>query len=320
MNTLRKAEIAQGVSQISIGEEQAQQRLDNFLVRHLKGVPKSHVYRLLRTGQVRVNSGRVDAAYRLREGDLVRLPPVRVAQAPEAPADIEADLGVTVVFEDAAVLVVDKPSGLAVHGGSGVSAGVIERLRAQRPRAPFLELVHRLDKDTSGLLMVAKKRTALTELHRQLRDGEVDKHYLALVTGRWRNARQRVRAPLRRYLTADGERRVAVDDEGMSADTLFTLRQAWPGHALLEAELGTGRTHQIRVHLAHVGFPVAGDTKYGKVEVNKTLRARGLRRLFLHAERLGFVHPLNGEKIQLESPLPGELQDFLTQLEEENHP
>lgn len=317
MNTFRKEEIAQSVAQVTIGEEQATQRIDNFLMRHLKGVPKSHVYRLLRTGQVRVNKGRVDAAYRLCQGDIVRLPPVRVAAAPPAPAAAEVAAAMVVAYEDEALLVIDKPAGLAVHGGSGESSGVIERLRAQRPRAPLLELVHRLDKDTSGLLMVAKKRSALTEMHRQMRDGEVGKHYLALVAGKWRNARQRVRAPLRRYLTAEGERRVAVDAEGMSADTLFTQVRKWPGYALLDAELGTGRTHQIRVHLAHLGFPIAGDTKYGDAQSNKSLRALGLRRLFLHAARLSFRHPLKEERISLESPLPEDLQGFIDALREE---
>lgn len=316
MNTSRKEEISRNVAQVTIGEEQAQQRIDNFLMRALKGVPKSHVYRLLRTGQVRVNSARVSADYRLKTGDVVRLPPVRVAAPAAVPDADEAATELPVCYEDEALLVIDKPAGVAVHGGSGVSSGVIERLRVQRPAAPFLELVHRLDKDTSGLLMLAKKRSALTEMHRQLRDGEIDKHYLALVAGKWRNATQRVRAPLRRYLTGDGERRVAVDDGGMSADTLFTRERIWPGFALLDAKLGTGRTHQIRVHLAHIGFPVAGDTKYGGAEANRSLRARGLRRLFLHAARLGFTHPLKGGKIQLESPLPEELRLFLDQLNE----
>ncbi len=311
LNTLRKEK----VSLVEIGEEQAEQRIGNFLVRQLKGVPKSHVYRLLRTGQVRVNSGRIDAAYRLQTGDVVRLPPVRVAQREEAPAGLDESDPLAVVFEDEALLVIHKPAGLAVHGGSGISAGVIESLRAQRPQARFLELVHRLDRDTSGLLMVAKKRSALTEMHRQMRAGEVEKHYLALVIGRWHNPKQRVRAPLLRYLTAEGERRVSVDPQGQSADTLFLLQKSWSAFALLEAQLGTGRTHQIRVHLSHLGFPIAGDAKYGNAERNKDLRKCGLRRLFLHAGTLAFQHPLKPEKIRLEAPLPKDLSDFLQQLE-----
>ncbi|MFN0316857.1 MAG: RluA family pseudouridine synthase [Burkholderiales bacterium] len=312
MSTLRKE-----VSQVEIGEEEAQQRIDNFLVRTFKGVPKSHVYRLLRTGQVRVNSGRIDADYRLQQGDVVRLPPVRTAQAPLAEGAAPGD-PLPIVLEDDALLVVDKPAGLAVHGGSGISSGVIEQLRAQRPQARFLELVHRLDRDTSGLLMVAKKRSALTEMHRQLREGEVEKHYLALVLGHWRNAKQRVRAPLLRYLTQEGERRVSVDAEGQSADTLFLLQKAWPQFALLEAQLGTGRTHQIRVHLSHLGFPIAGDSKYGDTEKNKALKKRGLHRLFLHAAKLSFVHPVKKEKIHLGAPLPRELADFMGRLEQDD--
>jgi len=308
----------EAVAQIRIGAEQAGQRIDNFLVRQLKGVPKSHVYRLLRTGQVRVNSARIGADYRLQEDDLVRLPPVRTAQPSSPPTDAAAGVELPVVYEDEALLVVDKPAGVAVHGGSGVSAGVIEQLRVQRPKAPFLELVHRLDKDTSGLLALAKKRSALTAMHQQLREGQVEKHYLALVTGRWRNARQRVRAPLRRYLTADGERRVNVDADGMSADTLFVLQQSWPGYALLDAELGTGRTHQIRVHLQHLGFPIAGDSKYGHAETNRTLRGLGLRRMFLHAARLSFNHPLKSEKITLTAPIPQELDAFLQRITEDS--
>ncbi len=311
LSTLRKA-----VSLVEIGEEQAEQRIDNFLVRELKGVPKSHIYRVLRTGQVRVNSGRIGASYRLKTGDLVRLPPVRTAQPLAAEAATPSD-PLLVVHEDDALLVIGKPAGLAVHGGSGISSGVIEQLRAQRPQARFLELVHRLDRDTSGLLMVAKKRSALTEMHRQLREGEVEKRYLVLVLGHWRNPKQRVRAPLMRYLTEEGERRVSVDPEGQSADTLFLLQASWPGFALLEAQLGTGRTHQIRVHLSHLGFPIAGDSKYGDGERNKELKRLGLRRLFLHAAKLSFRHPLKDEKIHLDAPLPRELADFLHRLKQD---
>ncbi|MSQ60762.1 MAG: RluA family pseudouridine synthase [Betaproteobacteria bacterium] len=312
LSTLRKE-----VSQVEIGEEEVQQRIDNFLVRTFKGVPKSHVYRLLRTGQVRVNSGRIDADYRLQLGDMVRLPPVRTAQASVTTWDAPAD-PLAVVLEDEALLVVDKPAGLAVHGGSGISSGIIEQLRAQRPQARFLELVHRLDRDTSGLLMVAKKRSALTEMHRQLREGEIEKRYLALVLGPWRNARQRVKAPLLRYLTQEGERRVSVDAQGQSADTLFLLQKAWPQFALLEAQLGTGRTHQIRVHLSHLGFPIAGDSKYGHANRNKALNKRGLHRMFLHAAKLSFTHPIKKEKIHLGAPLPKELADFLSLLEQDD--
>jgi 23S rRNA pseudouridine955/2504/2580 synthase len=313
LNTLRKEE----VTQIAIDEVYAEQRVDNFLLRELKGVPKSHIYRLLRTGQVRVNSGRIDASYRLRVGDLVRLPPVRRAEPTTTPGEAVSERHqspLVVVYEDDALIVLNKPAGIAVHGGSGISLGVIERLRAERLQARFLELVHRLDRDTSGLLMVAKKRPALTALHRQLREGLVEKRYLVLVAGRWRNAKQRVRLPLLRYLDAEGERRVSVDAEGQSADTLFLLRQHFLGFSLLEAQLGTGRTHQIRVHLAHLGFPVVGDQKYGNPELNRNLRKYGLRRMFLHAANLSLSHPLTGEPLAFRAELPEELAAFLASL------
>jgi len=303
------------VSRHRIDPEAAGQRIDNYLVKILKGVPKSHVYRILRGGEVRVNRGRIGPDYRLQSGDEVRLPPVRVAERPPRrapPADARLELAI--LFEDEHLLALDKPSGLAVHGGSGVSFGVIEQLRARRPQARFLELVHRLDRDTSGVLLLAKKRGALTALHAALREGRVKKYYLALVKGQWRGPQQSVRLSLHKYVLASGERRVAVNAAGQEAHTVFRLAQAWREFSLLRAELKTGRTHQIRVHLAHLGFPIAGDDKYGDTELNKRLASAGLKRMFLHASSVGFEHPASGSVLTLDAPLPAELVAFLNTL------
>ena len=303
------------VSRHQIGEEAAGQRIDNYLLKILKGVPKSHIYRILRSGEVRINSGRIGADYRLRAGDEVRLPPLRTAQrAQRAVPPVNARLEQAIVFEDDHLLVLNKPSGLAVHGGSGVSFGVIEQLRAQRPQARFLELVHRLDRDTSGVLLLAKKRSALTAMHAQLRTGRVKKYYLVLVKGKWRNPKQAVRLNLHRYVLASGERRVAIRAEGQESHTVFELQQAWREFSLLRAELKTWRTHQIRVHLAHLGFPIAGDDKYGDFELNKRLQQAGLKRMFLHASKVSFEHPARRELLVLEAPLPAPLQNFLKTL------
>jgi len=297
-------------SWIEVDEGGAGQRIDNFLVARLKGVPKSHVYRILRSGEVRVNSGRVAASRRLEIGDRIRIPPIRVAEreAGDAPAPA---LDLPVLFEDDCILAVDKPAGLAVHGGSGIAHGAIERLRAGRPQARFLELVHRLDRETSGVLLLAKKRAALTALHEDLRERAMDKRYLAAVAGRVRDKVRRVKAQLRKFSTGEGERRVAVDErEGQEAETLFRLLARNDEFSLLEAELLTGRTHQIRVHLAHIGHPILGDEKYGDFALNQALRKRGLKRMFLHAAELSFVHPVTGERVTVRSPLPADLEAF----------
>jgi len=304
MNDLSKAR----ARTLEVGEEAAAQRIDNFLLRHLKGVPKSHVYRVLRSGEVRVNSGRVKPEYRLQAGDRVRVPPIRVSQEQKVkakPAEFP------VVYEDAAVLVLDKPAGVAVHGGSGVSFGVIESLRASRPQAKFLELAHRLDRDTSGLLVVAKKRAALVELHRMLREGEVAKEYLTVTRGQWEGAGRELRESLHKYVDAKGERRVAVHEGGKDAVTRVRVLKTSAAFSLLQVSLVTGRTHQIRVHLAHAGHPVLGDAKYGDFELNRRLEKSGVRRLFLHAGRLAFAHPLTREKIELKAPLPAEIRTFV---------
>ncbi len=299
-----------------IDESAAGQRIDNYLLRLARGVPKSHVYRILRSGQVRVNGRRVQQTYRLAEGDEVRIPPLRTAtrQQMSSPAPGRT---LPVVYEDEAMLVIDKPAGKAVHGGSGISHGVIEQLRVQRPQQRMLELAHRLDRETSGLLLVAKKRSALTALHDMLRDGQVSKRYLTLVRGRWPNPLQHVRAPLLKYLTPEGERRVRVAEDGKPAHTVVRLLKRWREFSLLEVDLRTGRTHQIRVHLTHLGFPLCGDDKYGDFALNKALETRGLKRMFLHAAGLALAHPLSGQALDFEAPLPSELQAFVDQLDAE---
>ncbi len=313
MNEVRR----DAVTLQDVGDESDGQRLDNYLARLLKGVPKSHIYRILRSGEVRVNGGRAKPDTRLAAGDRVRVPPIRVAERAEpAPA---RPLAAAVLYEDDALLAIDKPAGLAVHGGSGIAHGVIEQLRAARPEARFLELVHRLDRETSGVLLVAKKRTALTALHAAWRDGAVDKRYQVLVRGAWRDAMRRVDLPLHRETTADGDRRVRVDRQGQHALTIFRRLAAWPRHApplaLLEAELRTGRTHQIRVHLTHLGFPLAGDDKYGDYAWNRELAKTGLKRMFLHAASLSLAHPLTGAPLALASPLPDDLARYVAGLD-----
>jgi 23S rRNA pseudouridine955/2504/2580 synthase len=303
---------------LTISEDEADQRIDNFLLRVCKGVPKSHIYRVLRSGEVRVNKGRIDQTYRLKQGDVVRIPPVRVAER-EVRAVPGAEFDI--LLEDAHLLVIDKPAGVAVHGGSGVSYGVIEQLRAARPQAKFLELVHRLDRETSGILLLAKKRSALTNLHEQIREGRLDKRYLTLVHGDWCNARQHVKLPLFKYTTPDGERRVRVQADGLPSHTVFNLVRRYGEFALLEAELKTGRTHQIRVHLASTGFPIAGDDKYGDFGLNRALQKvegnrRALKRMFLHAHQITFLHPDTGVPVTLKAPLPPECRQFLNSLDE----
>lgn len=296
--------------------EEAGQRIDNFLFRVFKGVPKSHVYRIIRSGEVRVNKGRIDQTYRLKEGDLIRIPPLKVSEKTGKAIPART---FDVLYEDDCLLVINKPAGVAVHGGSGVSFGVIEQLRASAPKTKFLELVHRLDKETSGILVLAKKRSALVKLHEQVRAGSIDKRYQALVQGDWKNQRQHVRAPLLKYHTADGERRVRVDPDGLASHTVFNVLEHYPGFTLLEAELKTGRTHQIRVHLASSGHVIAGDDKYGDFDWNRRLQKAGnggLKRMFLHAYRITFTHPETGRSVTVEAPLPKECIAYLKSLQQ----
>ncbi|WP_240141433.1 RluA family pseudouridine synthase [Nitrosomonas sp. HPC101] len=309
-----------------IDETAEGQRIDNFLIKLLKGIPRRHIYQLLRSGQVRVNSKRIDASYRLLLHDKVRIPPVLMRAKPIShQVPYQAD-HLTVLYQDDDLLVIDKPAGIAVHGGSGISYGVIEQLRRQHPDWKFLELVHRLDRETSGVLLLARKRRSLLALHEQIREGTVRKHYLALVRGKWKNPLQNVRLPLHKYLTAEGERRVAIatgrndHDKVQQAHTLFTLQSAREDFSLLDAELKTGRTHQIRVHLAHLGFPIAGDDKYGDFGLNRRLqkddgKGRVLRRMFLHAAVFVCTHPVTGNLLRLEAPLPDELRILLRNLD-----
>ncbi len=305
------------------------QRLDNYLVKQLKGVPKTHLYRVIRSGEVRVNKGRAAADTRLAIGDDVRIPPVRVAAAHEVgTAGDPPAREFPIVFEDDCLLAIDKPAGVAVHGGSGVSFGVIEQLRQARPLAPFLELVHRLDKETSGLLLIAKKRSALLALQEQFRqrssDAPMAKIYSALVVGNWPANHKVIDQPLHKYLDAAGERRVravaADNTEGRRSITLVRLAQQLPGFSLLEVSLKTGRTHQIRVHLASAGHVIAGDDKYGDFLLNKAL-ARGTAvpgcrfdRMFLHAHKLRLTHPRSGDALDLQAALPAECEVLLRAL------
>ncbi|ALM86978.1 RNA pseudouridine synthase [Bordetella sp. N] len=298
---------------VEVTEENEGQRVDNFLFRLCKGVPKSHVYKAIRDGNVRVNKGRIQADQRLEIGDVVRVPPFRLP-APDAPRAVPP-AEFPVVYEDEGMLVVDKPAGIAVHGGSGVAFGVIERLRASRPQAPMLELAHRLDRDTSGLLMIAKKRNALLGLHEMLREGRGNKRYYALVQGDWVNDRQHIKLPLLKWTTASGERRVRVDQDGQAAHTIVTLKKRFGSYSLVEAELRTGRTHQIRVHLASSGFPIVGDDKYGDDETRATFARQGFNRMFLHAHQLIMAHPLTGETLDLRAPLPPACVQLLNMLE-----
>lgn len=305
------------VRYVEISPDEAGQRVDNFLLGRLKGVPRSHVYRLLRKGEVRVNSGRVGAKYRLQAGDRVRIPPVRVRAggAETAPAAGAGDLEQRIVFEDKGLLVLDKPSGIAVHGGSGLSYGVIEALRAIRPEAPYLELVHRLDRDTSGCLLVAKRRSMLRSLHQMLRAGEIEKRYLALVAGSWQMGKRRIEVPLKTHQRRGGERWVTPAAEGKAASSLFRPVDFFTGATLMEVSLETGRTHQIRVHATDCGHPVAGDQKYGEPQFNRGMTKLGLRRIFLHANAIGFNHPISGDPFQVSAPLGEDLRTVLNTLE-----
>ncbi|TSE30303.1 Ribosomal large subunit pseudouridine synthase C [Tepidimonas charontis] len=311
------------VRHLTVDAESAAQRLDNFLLRELKGVPKSLIYRIIRSGEVRVNKARAQAQTRLHAGDDVRLPPLRLPQrdtAAQAPPAVPAR-DFALLYEDAVMLALDKPAGVAVHGGSGVAFGVIEQLRQARPQAPLLELVHRLDRETSGVLLVAKKRSALKALQDQFRQRTTGKTYLALVRGAWPPGRTVIDVPLHKYLLPDGERRVRVTDnadpQGRRSISLVRVLGAVhpPPEAavelgpmtLLAVTIKTGRTHQIRVHLAHVGHPIAGDDKYGDFAWNRQLSRFGLRRMFLHAWRLSIRHPADGRLLELMGPLPPEL-------------
>lgn len=309
---------------VEIDERSAGQRIDNFLITELKGVPRTLVYRILRSGEVRINGGRAKPSDRVEMGDVVRIPPLRLPEPtaqPVAGAGLTRALDDAVLYEDDHLLVINKPAGLAVHGGSGVSLGVIETLRQMRPQARFLELVHRLDRDTSGCLVVAKKRSALLALQRQLRaegdDEGMGKVYLALVKGRWKGRQHRIEAPLQKNTLSSGERMVRVSRDGKPSVTEFEVMERYADCSLVEATLLTGRTHQIRVHCQHAGHPIAGDGKYGDEAFNKAIRARGLKRMFLHAARLDFSHPADERAMRVEAPLDAPLVALLVRLRSE---
>ncbi|TRY32353.1 23S rRNA pseudouridine(955/2504/2580) synthase RluC [Aliiglaciecola sp. M165] len=302
---------------ITIEPDLEGQRIDNFLRTLLKGVPKSLIYRILRKGEVRINKKRVKPEYKLKAGDFARIPPIRVAEpnaAPSTKLNKVASLESNILFEDEVIIVVNKPSGMAVHGGSGLSFGVIEALRALRPQAKFLELVHRLDRDTSGCLLIAKKRSALKHLHEQLRQKTVDKRYQALVIGHWPENRFKVKAPLRKNTLKSGERLVCVAEDGKPSETRYRVLQRYDKATLIEASPITGRTHQIRVHCLHAGHAILGDKKYCEDDYNEEFAKKGLERLFLHAFSLSYIHPVSTEKMFHEAPLSEELQSMLKNL------
>ncbi len=299
------------VRKILIDEDQAGQRIDNFLRRQLPGLPKTRIYRIIRRGEVRVNGGRVRAEYKLLSGDEVRIPPARINAGPDEPAaGMVADLESHILYEDKRLLVINKPSGLAVHGGSGISHGVIELLRAARPHLRDLSLVHRLDRETSGCLVLAKRRSALRELHKKFRDGTVEKNYLALVVGDWQLGEQTVDAPLLVEHRKNGERHVVVSGAGKAAQTKMRLSRTFGKYSLLQCQPLTGRTHQIRVHALHMGHPVAGDERYGDPEANAVARKLGLKRLFLHAQSISFPDD-SGNDLHFTAPLADDLERFL---------
>ena len=304
------------VRHLTVDENSAGQRVDNFLNRELRGVPRTRLYKAMRKGEIRVNKGRVKPDQRLVAGDRVRIPPLRTpapSEPPTIPRYWSQQLSERVIYEDNGLLVVDKPSGLAVHGGSGLNFGMIECLRQMRPDDRYLELVHRLDRDTSGLIMVARRPAVLKELHRQLREDKIDKRYLALVTGKWPRALKRVEAPLQKNVLQSGERMVRVARDGKPSITEFTVVERFVGATLVEAKPVTGRTHQIRVHALHAGFPLLGDTKYGSDRGEALCQQLGLKRLFLHAFRLRLKLPDVG-RLELEAGLDDELENALNKL------
>lgn len=314
-----KEDTPQQVRFVTIEPDLEGQRIDNYLRTQLKGVPKSMIYRILRKGEVRVNKGRVKPEYKLQADDVIRIPPVRVSEPKDTPnpkLDKVAELEHCILFEDDRILVINKPSGTAVHGGSGLNFGLIEGLRALRPDAQFMELVHRLDRDTSGCIIIAKKRSALRHLHAQLRDGQMDKRYQALVAGQWPENRFKVKAPLLKNVLQSGERLVSVNENGKPSETRYRILTRYEDATLVEASPITGRTHQIRVHCLHAGHPIACDPKYGDEQFDDTMRSHDLKRLFLHAASIQFIHPGSGETVRFQAPLDEQLTRALKQLNE----
>lgn len=317
-NKLDEKVVNPSVKILQISEDESGQRIDNYLLSKLKGAPKSLIYRIVRKGEVRVNKGRIKPEYKLQSGDLVRIPPVRVTEKNQPPISNKlnkvSQLEQQIIFEDEVLLVLNKPSGIAVHGGSGVDFGVIEALRALRPDARFLELVHRLDRDTSGILLVAKKRSALRHLHEQLRNKTIRKDYLALVRGQWQSHCKSIKAPLLKNELAGGERIVRVDELGKPSETLFSIEERYDNATLIKASPITGRTHQIRVHTQYAGHPIAMDNKYGDKQFDNFISELGLNRLFLHAHAIRLQHPKSGEVLNFIAPLEDKLKNVLKEL------
>lgn len=317
MNKLSKNQ----VNFYMVTEKDDAQRLDNLLFKILKNIPKSHIYRIIRSGEVRINKKRATANSKVILNDSIRIPPIETTEInpKKIPSNIPKT-GFSVLFEDEYFLIINKPSGIACHGGSGISFGVIEQLRHLQPAAKFLELAHRLDRDTSGILVLAKKRQALIKFQELIRGGELKKIYLALTLGIIKDEMLSIKAPLYKYLTKEGERRVRVDKIlGQFSHTIFNVINKYKNHTLVKAEIKTGRTHQIRVHLQHIGYPIAMDNKYGDFETNKQLARDGLKRLFLHASELKFKHPITNELVHIELALPNELQQFVSKIEAGRH-
>jgi 23S rRNA pseudouridine955/2504/2580 synthase len=319
MNTDQQSTSPQ-VQWVEITEDNSEQRLDNFLITRLKGVPKSRIYRIVRKGEVRVNKGRVDVKYRLVIGDIVRIPPVRIPEVSEE--GLPVSRGLTdilqrnILFEDDSMLVVNKPSGFAVHGGSGIDNGIIEGFRKINPEQRFLELVHRLDRDTSGCLLIAKKRSALRSLHEQFRNDTVTKSYLALLSGQWARKKLVVNQPLQKNVSKGGERMVVINQHGKESETLFRRLQLFNDATLVEVSPKTGRTHQIRVHAAYLSHPIVGDDRYGFDDINKAFKNRGYKKMFLHAETLQFQHPATRTTLKISAPLPQQFIDYINNEEQ----
>ena len=303
---------------LTISDDEAGQRIDNYLLSKLKGVPKSLIYRVVRKGEVRINKGRIKPEYKLQAGDVLRIPPVRISEKEQPQISNKLNkvnrLENQIIFEDDYLLAINKPSGIAVHGGSGLSFGVIEALRALRPEARFLELIHRLDRDTSGILLIAKKRSVLRHLHEQLRIKTIQKDYLALVRGQWQSHCKVVQAPLLKNELSGGERIVRVSEQGKPSETRFSIEERYIAATLIKASPITGRTHQIRVHTQYAGHPIALDDKYGDAEFDRQMRELGLDRLFLHAFSLCFEHPKTRETLRLNAPLDGKMKNILQKL------
>ncbi|OOF64915.1 23S rRNA pseudouridine(955/2504/2580) synthase RluC [Rodentibacter sp. Ppn85] len=312
--------INSSVKMLTISEDEAGQRIDNYLLAKLKGVPKSLIYRIVRKGEVRVNKGRIKPEYKLQSGDVVRLPPVRTTEKNNPPVSKNlnkvAELEHKILFEDDHLIILNKPSGIAVHGGSGLNFGVIEALRTLRPEARFLELIHRLDRDTSGILLIAKKRSALRNLHEQLRLKTVQKDYLALVRGQWQSHVKVVKAPLLKNELTGGERIVRVSEQGKPSETRFSIEERYANATLIKASPVTGRTHQIRVHTQYAGHPIALDNKYGDKDFDAQIQVFGLNRLFLHAFSIRFEHPKTGETLRFNAPLDEKIKAVLKKLRE----